>query len=80
MTKEKFKSIEGILGCVKISWKKFLPEEKCEKSLTKAINHYSHNSWSDLEPRDLSEKDKESFEKAFQFFIQEFRWSENANT
>ena len=55
-------------------WRNLLPEEKHGKAIIKVLDHYSHNSLSDLESKDLSENNKKDFKEAFQYFIREFKW------
>ena len=55
-------------------WQKLLSEEDQGKVFIKTLNHYSHDSLSDLEPKDLPENNKEDFEEAFRFFIKKFKW------
>lgn len=55
-------------------WKKCLQGTDAEAGFVKALDHYSHNSLSDLESKDLSEDDKQSFKRAFETFMQEFKW------
>ena len=55
-------------------WRNLLPEEKHGKAIIKVLDHYSHNSLSDLESKDLSENNKKDFKEAFHYFIREFKW------
>ena len=55
-------------------WKEILSEKEHGKAFIKTLDHYSHNSLSDVEPKDLSEDNKDDFKEAFRFFIQEFKW------
>ena len=55
-------------------WKKLLSEEKRGKDFIKKLDHYSHNSLSDLEPKYLSENNRKEFEESFNFFLKEFKW------
>ena len=61
-------------------WRNLLPEsEERWKALIKSLDHYSHNSLSDLESKDLSENNKKDFKEAFQYFIQKFKWDTKEN-
>ena len=55
-------------------WKEILSEKGHGRTLIRTFDHYSHNSLSDLEPKDLSEDNKNDFKEAFRLFIQEFKW------
>lgn len=55
-------------------WKTCLRGTNTATDFIKALDHYSHNSLSDLESKDLSEDDKQNFKKAYESFVQEFKW------
>lgn len=56
-------------------WKKCLPkQEEGDEVLMRTLDHYSHNSLSDLEPNDLSADEKEAFKRTFQAFLRKFKF------
>jgi hypothetical protein len=61
----------------------FLGYEKWESCITssnkeeytKIIDLYNHGTLSDLEYKELSEKDKNLFKSVFESFVKEFKWN-----
>ncbi len=56
------------------NWEDMLVGDAYGKVIKKTLHHYSHNSLSTIEPKDLSERDKEDFKAAFNSFAKEFKW------
>ena len=55
-------------------WRKLVDKIGYDNATTKTINHFSHDTLSDLDPKNVSEEDKENFANAFNQFIQYFKW------
>lgn len=55
-------------------WQPLLDDGPQGRNFKKLIEHYSHNSLSDLEYTDLDKNIIEEFKGAFEFFIEKFKW------
>lgn len=55
-------------------WQPLLDGGPHGKDFKKLIEHFSHNSLSDLEFKDLDKDKVEEFKGAFNFFIEKFKW------
>lgn len=55
-------------------WTKCLDGTAHTDSFKKIIHHYSHDSLSDLDYREIDEKEKNEFKEAFKHFIEKFKW------
>jgi hypothetical protein len=55
-------------------WQVLLEGGPQGRDFKKIIEHFSHNSLSDLEYKDLDKEKIEEFKAAFDFFIEKFKW------
>lgn len=55
-------------------WQRLLDGGPQGRDFKKIIEHFSHNSLSDLEYTDLDKEKIEEFKGAFDFFIEKFKW------
>ena len=55
-------------------WNELFEKIGNEKITKKTIHLFSHDTLSELEPKDLFDEDRENFINAFNLFIQEFNW------
>ena len=55
-------------------WQKLLEGGPQGTTFKKLMEHFSHNSLSDLEYKDLDKEKIEEFKAAFDFFIEKFKW------
>ncbi|MBK7890721.1 MAG: AAA family ATPase [Bdellovibrionales bacterium] len=59
-------------------WQSLLEGAPAGRDFKKLIDHFSHNSLSDLEYTDLERDKIEEFKGAFDFFIEKFKWGTKA--
>lgn len=55
-------------------WQPLLEGAPAGRDFKKLIEHFSHNSLSDLEYTDLDREKVEEFKRAFEFFLEKFKW------
>lgn len=60
-------------------WDMCLDDDEKTEAFKKIIQHYSHDSLSELDYNELDEDEKKQFKAAFYFFLNKFKWGKRVN-